>query len=147
MTTTDMTTTDMIATDVNATDVNATAPSRDDDGTTRPARCCAGCGTTFTPTGRQRHCSTACRKRVFRTRRAAQVAAEPVAAPAAGTRREHTVYECPDCGQRQLGVQRCEDCGRFAPAVGLGGACPGCGDPVTVGDLDLQPGASSRRTR
>ena len=32
----------------------------------------------------------------------------------------HTVYECPHCGGRQLGVQRCVDCGLFGRAVGLG---------------------------
>ena len=82
-------------------------PSRDDAGTTRLARQCAGCGRSFAPTGRQRHCSTACRKRVFRARHAPYMTAAP---PAAGTRREHTVYECPDCGDRQLGVQRCAGC-------------------------------------
>lgn len=122
--------------------MTAASPSRDDGGTTRPGRRCAGCGTTFAPIGRQLHCSTACRKRVFRARHAAVARVEPTAAPAAGSRRSHTVYECPDCGERRLGVQRCEDCGRFGHAVGLGGACPGCGEPVTLTDLDLQPGAS-----
>jgi predicted RNA-binding Zn-ribbon protein involved in translation (DUF1610 family) len=79
---------------------------------------------------------------VFRARRratllAAAVAATPAAAAVPGHRREHTVYECGDCGNRQLGVQRCEDCGRFGRALGLGGACPGCGDPVSLADLDL----------
>jgi predicted RNA-binding Zn-ribbon protein involved in translation (DUF1610 family) len=134
--------------------MTAVSPSRDDDATTRAARRCSGCGQTFAPTGRQVHCSTACRKRVFRARHAADVvvelpvrraAADPTApdttAPAR-TRREHTVYECPDCGERQLGTQRCTACGRFGRAVGLGGACPGCGEPVTVGDLDLEPKVS-----
>jgi len=111
-------------------------PSRDDTATTRPARRCAGCQETFTPAGRQLHCSPACRKRVFRARHAA-AAVDPAAAAPARTRREHTVYECPDCGDRQLGVQRCCDCGLFGRAVGLGGACPGCGEPVTLTDLDL----------
>lgn len=117
-------------------------PSRDDDGTIRPGRVCGGCGRRFGPAGRQLHCSAACRKRVFRARHglaaAAATTAGVAAAPAAGTRREHTVYECGDCGDRQLGVQRCDGCGRFGRAVGLGGACPGRGDPVTLGDLDLQ---------
>jgi Zn finger protein HypA/HybF involved in hydrogenase expression len=67
------------------------------------------------------------------------------AAAARRTRREHTVYECPDCGTRQLGVQRCEDCGRFGRAVGLGGICPGCGDPVTLTDLGLDPDPTDPR--
>lgn len=122
-------------------------PRRDDNGTTRPARRCAGCGQAFTPTGRQRHCSSACRKRVFRARHGAVVAVDPADSAAdgnpapAGTRRQHTVYECPHCAARQLGVQRCVDCGLFGRAVGLGGHCPGCGEPVTVTDLDLRPKA------
>ncbi len=91
----------------------------------------------FTPTGRQVHCSTACRKRVFRARHAAPVAVEVTAPAAAGTRRERTVYECPDCADRQLGVQRCEQCGRFGRSIGLGGACPDCGEPITLADLGL----------
>ncbi|HEX5349636.1 MAG TPA: hypothetical protein VFW64_21455 [Pseudonocardiaceae bacterium] len=114
-------------------------PLRDDAGTTRPSGWCAGCGHRFVPTGRQLHCSAACRKRVFRARHRRVVAVELAAAAPGGARREHTVYECPDCGDRQLGVQRCAGCGLFGRAVGLGGACPGCGEPVTVGDLGLEP--------
>jgi hypothetical protein len=127
--------------------MTAVSPSRDDSATTRPARVCAGCGTTFLPTGRQRHCSTRCRKRVFRTRRSTTLVAGPAEHPldqtaAPGrTRREYTVYECPDCATRQLGVQRCADCGLFGRAVGLGGACPGCDEPVTLADLGLRPPA------
>lgn len=119
-----------------------TIPPRDDTGTIRPDRRCAGCGATFTPTGRARHCSTVCRKRVFRARHDVVAVADLPAAPPAGTRRDHTVYECPDCGARQVGVQRCAGCGRFGRALGLGGACPDCGDPVTLADLDLEREAS-----
>lgn len=55
--------------------------------------------------------------------------------PAARWPREHTVYECPDCGERLLGEQRCEDCGRFARRVGAGGHCPHCDELVAVTDL------------
>lgn len=113
-------------------------PSRDDTGTAgRPQRC-AGCGATFLPVGRRLHCSTVCRKRVFRARHRRGATVDPAAAAPVGTRREHTIYECPDCGDRQLGVQRCADCGRFGRAVGLGGLCPCCGEPVTLADLGLQ---------
>lgn len=115
-------------------------PLRDDAGTTRRARRCAGCGGTFTPTGRQLHCSTACRKRVFRARRGA-VAAVMTSPPTGNTRRERTVYECGSCGQRRLGVQRCEECGTFGRAAGLGADCPHCGEPVTAADLGLTSGA------
>jgi hypothetical protein len=127
--------------------VSAAFPSRDEGGTIRPARRCAGCGQAFVATGRQRHCSSACRKRVFRARHHTALPEHAVgvatAAAARRTRREHTVYECPDCGTRQLGVQRCEDCGRFGRALGLGGTCPGCADPVTLTDLGLDPDTDS----
>jgi hypothetical protein len=55
--------------------------------------------------------------------------------PAGRSRREFTVYECPGCGDRLLGEQRCEGCGTFARRVGPGGACPHCDQPVAVADL------------
>lgn len=116
------------------------SPSRDDTGTTRFGRRCAGCGDTFVPTGRQLHCSSACRKRVFRTRH--RLLGTPAAIPVGVGRRDHTIYECPECGQRRHGVQRCEECGIFGRAAGLGGDCPHCGEPVTAEDLGLDGGAS-----
>ncbi|MEP6562662.1 MAG: hypothetical protein ABJD68_16505, partial [Nakamurella sp.] len=50
-------------------------------------------------------------------------------------RREITIYECPDCGERLLGEQRCPDCGTFTRRVGIGGCCPSCMEPVAVIDL------------
>jgi len=114
--------------------MTAAPRSRDDGGTTPPS--CPVCAQRFVPAGRQAYCSTACRKRAFRRRHAAQV--RPVLPP--GGRRDHTVYECGECGQRRLGEQRCADCGMFARAVGLGGACPSCEEPVTRADLDLEAG-------
>lgn len=112
------------------------SPWRDDSGTTPagPVRTCPVCATPFHPVGRQQFCSTACRKRAFRARRG--LAPAP-GVPAGGGRRAHTVYECPDCGQRQAGRQWCDDCVRPARALGLGGECPHCGEPVTAGDLGL----------
>jgi predicted RNA-binding Zn-ribbon protein involved in translation (DUF1610 family) len=55
--------------------------------------------------------------------------------PGRPARREITVYECPDCGDRYLGEQRCEGCGTFARRVGIGGACPNCDGPVAISDL------------
>lgn len=112
-----------------------TTPYRDDAGTTRPAggSCCPVCGQWFVPVGRQAYCSPRCRKRGFRRRHA-----PPRPTPPAGARRrDHMVYECPGCGQRQLGVQRCSDCGVFGRAAGLGGTCPACDEPVTLADLGL----------
>jgi len=56
--------------------------------------------------------------------------------PAARPRREHTVYECPDCGQRlKIGKQHCPDCNTFALRIGPGGPCPHCSEPVAINDL------------
>ena len=114
--------------------MSVTTPCRDDAGTTRPTEDrCLICGQPFIAVGRQAYCSTPCRKRAFRRRQAAPRPAPPPRA----RRRDHTVYECPDCGQRQLGVQRCSECGMFGRAAGLGGTCPHCDEPVTLADLDL----------
>ncbi len=50
-------------------------------------------------------------------------------------RRPHTVYACPDCDTRYLGQQRRDDCGVFCRALGPGGLCPHCDEPVAVTDL------------
>ncbi len=122
--------------------MSARRPSRDDAGTTPAitASRCPVCAAPFTPAGRQVYCGTACRKRAFRRRHC--VAAAAAAVPAGTRRREHTVYECPDCGERRLGVQRCLDCGTFGRSAGLGGSCPHCGEPVTVADLELTEAGS-----
>ena len=104
-------------------------PSRDDDGTTS----CPVCRRSFTPIGRQVFCSTACRKSAFRRRH--QQGGAAVTVPAGRPRREFTVYECPDCGGRQLGEQRCESCGTFTRRVGIGGECPHCSEAVAISDL------------
>jgi hypothetical protein len=104
-------------------------PSRDDPAT----RHCPACQARFTPTGRQRYCSTPCRKTAFRRRHA--TGHTTVVVPAARPRRPITVYECPDCGGRLLGEQRCDDCATFTRRVGLGGTCPDCQAPVAIDDL------------
>ncbi len=45
------------------------------------------------------------------------------------------MYFCADCEVRQLGVQRCEECGLFGVALGVGAACPCCQEPVAVAEL------------
>jgi hypothetical protein len=52
-----------------------------------------------------------------------------------GARPAHTVYECPDCAERFVGQRRCDDCGRFCRALGLGGACPDCTAIVLLTEL------------
>jgi hypothetical protein len=113
------------------------SPSRDDAATMT----CPVCQHPFTPAGRQRYCSGRCRKTAFRRRH--QDPPPAVTVPAARTRREHTVYECPDCGERLLGQQRCPDCATFARRVGPGGPCPHCAEAVAIADL-IQEVASMR---
>lgn len=117
-------------------------PSRDDGGTTVPGRgtrpggaaCCPVCERWFVPLGRQAYCSSPCRKRAFRARHNRP---RPPRLPAGARRRHHTVYECPTCEVRQVGEQRCADCGVFGRSLGLGGECPSCGEPVAAGELGL----------
>jgi hypothetical protein len=97
---------------------------------------CPACGQPFTPAGRRRWCSDACRQAAWRRR---HPAAQPVSAsavlPPTRPARDHTIYQCSDCGQRYLGQQRCEDCGTFCRRIGPGGPCPHCDEPVAVNDL------------
>jgi predicted RNA-binding Zn-ribbon protein involved in translation (DUF1610 family) len=133
------------------------SPSRDDPGTTRTSPApeesssrddrrttrCPVCRRSFTPIGRQVFCSNACRKTAFRRRH--QQPGTAVAVPAARRRREFTVYECPDCGDRLLGEQRCESCRTFTRRVGIGGPCPHCDQPVAIEDL-LDPAVITMTT-
>ena len=91
---------------------------------------CPVCARPFTPVGRGRVCSTACRQALWRRRHAAA----PMAIPSRPTPAQ-TVYECPACETRFLGQQRCPDCGSFCRRVGSGGLCPHCDEPVAVADL------------
>ena len=102
-------------------------PSRHDGVT----MACPVCGSAFVPVGRRRFCSGACRAAAWRRRHARPI----VAVPTGRSRVPMTVYECDGCGVRVVGEQRCEACSTFMRRVGLGGACPGCDEPVTVADL------------
>ena len=94
---------------------------------------CPVCGSPFTPSGRQRFCSDACRAGAHRRRR---MAARPVlVVPAKVSRVPLTVYECDGCGSRAIGDQRCPDCSTFMRRVGIGGACPGCEEAISVAEL------------
>lgn len=104
-------------------------PSRDDPATMT----CPVCQRYFTRVGRQKYCSAPCRKTAFRRRH--QTPSATVTVPAARPRREFTIYECPECPERFLGEQRCEQCGTFGRRVGIGGPCPHCDQPVAVNDL------------
>jgi hypothetical protein len=47
----------------------------------------------------------------------------------------HTVYECSICGERQVGVRRCEQDNVFCRALGLGGHGGECDEPILLADL------------
>jgi hypothetical protein len=89
------------------------------------------------PSPRARYCSAACKQRAYRWRQCAPREAGPAPAPARGRRGRgaQTIYECPVCATRYLGVQRCPDCQRFCRMLGLGGACPHCEEPVLYAEL------------
>ena len=106
------------------------SPSRDDSATIRT---CPACGQAFTPSGRRRWCSDACKHAAWRRRNAPPPPQPPV--PPLGRKRAITVYECGNCGMRALGGRRCDDCGTFMRAVGIGGTCPSCDEPVAIQDL------------
>ena len=49
--------------------------------------------------------------------------------------RHQTVYECPDCQARYLGVQRCPDCNTFCTSLGPGATCIHCDEPIAISDI------------
>jgi hypothetical protein len=110
-------------------------PSRNDSRNDTAA--CPACGQPFTPAGRRRWCSDACRQAGWRRRRPTPQAAAPL--PPSPQARDTTIYQCPDCDQRYLGQQRCDDCGTFCRRLGPGGPCPHCDEPVATSDLITLP--------
>jgi hypothetical protein len=103
------------------------SPVRDGYATAAAGRCVI-CGNEVTGRADRRTCSTKCRQRAWRQAKAAPVV--PAAAP-----RCDTVYACPDCDARYLGVQYCADCSTFCHRIGPGGPCPNCDEPVAVKDI------------
>ena len=101
----------------------------------------AGCPVCATPlpSARARYCSEACKQRAYRLRQVDRTAPDPTALvrelKRLRARVAHTIYECPVCGERYLGVQRCPECQRFCRTLGLGGACPHCDQPVLTTEL------------
>jgi hypothetical protein len=47
----------------------------------------------------------------------------------------HTVYECSVCGERTVGDRRCAQDNVFCQALGLGGRCGGCDEPILLVEL------------
>lgn len=97
---------------------------------------CPLCQRPFTPVGRQKYCSDACRSAAYRRRRDNNPPAPAV--PKARPRKPITIYECDSCGNRSLGEQRCPDCSTFMRKIGLGGECPSCSEPIAVTELLAQ---------
>jgi hypothetical protein len=95
---------------------------------------CPVCATAFIPAGKRRYCRDACR--VAAHRRRTQTTRPPTIVPdPPPPRRPHTIYQCDRCDTRQLGEQRCEDCGTFMHRLGYGGLCPCCDEPITTNEL------------
>jgi len=109
-------------------------PARDSSVT---ATDCPVCNAPLTGRTDQQFCSPACRQKAHRRRTNPPLPAP--ALPAGRPRREHTVYECDDCGQRLAGQQWCPDCQRPCRRVDHGGLCPSCGDVITISDLIKAP--------
>ena len=102
------------------------------------AQTCPLC-TTLLPSPRARYCSEACKQRAYRLRQAEQRAPDPSTLARELKRLRtlvaHTLYECPTCGERYLGVQRCPECQHFCRALGLGGACPHCDEVLLISEV------------
>jgi hypothetical protein len=95
------------------------------------------------PSPRSTYCTDACRQRAFRLRHAALATVDERQLRAdlrrRGTLVAHTVYECGHCGERLLGERRCPDCHVFGRAIGLGGRCNECDQPILLAELlDLE---------
>jgi hypothetical protein len=102
-----------------------------------PAKCLV-CGKSLQDT-RARFCSAAHRQLAYRLRRGASVTTTESDLRQQLQRQRrltaHTVYECPDCQERFVGERRCSSCQLFCRAVGLGGHCPECDQPILLSDL------------
>ena len=98
---------------------------------------CVVCGGDV-PSRRALYCKRACQQRSYRLRHQTATADLTTVRKALQRRKalvDHTIYECGQCGERFVGVRRCESCNLFCAALGPGGACPDCDSPVLVDDL------------
>ena len=91
------------------------------------------------PNPRARYCTPAHRQRAFRLRRVTLASVDERQLRAELRRRgalvAHTVYECSVCGDRQVGERRCAQDNIFCRALGLGGHCSSCDEPILLTDL------------
>jgi hypothetical protein len=91
-----------------------------------------------TPSTRAKYCGRAHQQRSYRLRHQTPTADLTLVRKELQRRKAlvaHTIYECGGCGERFVGIRRCESCNRFCAALGPGGACPDCDRPVLVDDL------------
>jgi ssDNA-binding Zn-finger/Zn-ribbon topoisomerase 1 len=117
---------------------------------TIPSRTCPVCTVPLTST-RARYCSAACRQHAFRLRHQRRLEHPDERHLREDLRRRRrlaaqTVYECPLCGERFVGEQRCPECNRFCRALGVGGHCPDCAQPILVAEV-LAPDLSGTEVR
>jgi hypothetical protein len=106
--------------------------------TVRRVRNCAVCEQPL-GSSRARYCSAACRQRSFRLRHVQLDTIDERQLRAELRRRgalvAHTVYECSLCGERAVGERRCQECHVFSRALGLGGQCTECEEPILLAEL------------
>jgi len=98
---------------------------------------CLVCGKD-TPSSRAKYCGRAHQQRSYRLRHQTPTADLTTVRKALQRGKalvDHTIYECGQCGDRFVGVRRCENCNLFCAALGPGGACPDCDSPVLVDEL------------
>ena len=94
---------------------------------------CQLCGGPLPPGRPRLWCSPACRQTGYRRRHQSPTVVS--ALPPARSRRTGTVYACPMCDQRYVGLQYCPECNTFCVREGPGGRCPHCDEPLTVAEL------------
>jgi hypothetical protein len=119
----------------------ATQPMRDtsrDTSADSNAPSCPVCSGPV-PSSRARYCSPAHRQRAFRLRHVELASVDEWQLRTELRRRgalvAHTVYECGVCGERSVGERRCQDCHVFSRAMGLGGQCTECDQPILLAEL------------
>ena len=119
----------------------ATMPTRDglrNGSTNASERRCLVCARP-PASARARYCSPACRQRAFRLRHIELERIDERRLRAELRRRgalvAHTVYECGRCGEQLIGEKRCSSCNVYCRALGLGGRCGECDQPILLADL------------
>jgi hypothetical protein len=119
----------------------AVQPKRDtsrDGSSVRSVPTCPLCPAPL-PNSRARYRSAGCRQRSFRLRRIQLAAVDDRQLRAELRRRRalvaHTVYESSVCGDRMVGDRRCTQDNIFCRALGLGGHCSSCDEPILLAEL------------